>query len=571
DDRAVTKETKRDISGYFWRGDSQHVFHIQDTGGDENFHLHQTHVKSGESKDLTPFPGVRAVMFSADRRFPESVIVGLNKRDKRYFDAHRLDLKTGELKLEVQNPGDADNFSVDNNQQIRALTALGPGGSTIIRIRADDKSEWKEFQKWGPDETFGGVAGFSPDNKALWLVSSVGGNTARLLEVDLASGKEKVVAEDPTYDVSGLELHPKTRALQGYSFTRAKTEWQWVDKKIEETYRKLQSVRQGEVTIASRDLADRMWIVNYSSDDGPTYYYLYDNQTGKSEFLFSNRPALEKYKLSKMEPVSFQSRDGLTIHGYLTKPVGMTKAPMVMLVHGGPWGRDQWGFSSLVQMLANRGYSVLQVNFRGSTGYGKKFVNAGDREWAGKMHEDLLDAKAWAVKQGHVDTDKVAIMGGSYGGFATLVGLSFTPDEFACGVDIVGPSNIYTLLNTIPPYWTVGKAMFDKRVGTLGKDDDFLRSRSPLFKAHQIKKPLLIGQGANDPRVKQAESDQIVKAMRDNKLPVEYIVFPDEGHGFVRPENNRRFFAATEKFLAGCLGGRAEPPAEAENWAKFTK
>jgi dipeptidyl aminopeptidase/acylaminoacyl peptidase len=230
-----------------------------------------------------------------------------------------------------------------------------------------------------------------------------------------------------------------------------------------------------------------------------------------------------------------------------------------------------WGFSSLTQMLANRGYGVLQVNFRGSTGYGKAFLNAGDREWAGKMHEDLIDAKQWAVKQGHTEAGKVAIMGGSYGGYATLVGLTFTPDEFACGVDIVGPSNLYTLLNTVPPYWVTMKSVFDKRVGTLGKDDDFLRSRSPLFKADRIKKPLLIGQGANDPRVKQAESDQIVKAMRDNKLRVEYIVFPDEGHGFVRPENSLRFWAATDQFLSKCLGGREEPATAEEDWSKFAK
>ena len=273
-----------------------------------------------------------------------------------------------------------------------------------------------------------------------------------------------------------------------------------------------------------------------------------------------------------MQPVSFKSRDGLTVEGYLTMPVGVAKnAPTVLLVHGGPWGRDAYGFSSLVQMIANRGYAVLQVNYRGSTGYGKAFLNAGDREWAGKMHDDLIDAKRWAIAQGYSDPNKFAIMGGSYGGYATLVGLAFTPEEFTCGVDIVGPSNLVTLLKTIPPYWEPMKAMFDKRVGSLNNQEDFLRSRSPLFKADRIVRPLLIGQGANDPRVKQAESDQIVKAMRDNNKPVEYIVFPDEGHGFARPDNNLRFFAATEQFLVKYLGGRAEPPSEKHDWKAFLK
>jgi dipeptidyl aminopeptidase/acylaminoacyl peptidase len=311
--------------------------------------------------------------------------------------------------------------------------------------------------------------------------------------------------------------------------------------------------------------------VNFTSDVAPATYYLFDPKTRKTEFLFATRPELEKYTLANVQPISFTASDGMKIFGYVTMPPAAKKAPMVMLVHGGPWGRDVWGYSPLTQMLANRGYGVLQVNFRGSTGYGKAYLKAGDREWAGKMHQDLIDAKRWAVKQGYTDADKVAVMGGSYGGYATLTGLTFTPDEFACGVSIVGPSNLYTLLKAIPPYWAPMKALFDQRVGSLEKEEDFLRSRSPLFRADRIKKPLLIGQGANDPRVPQAESDQIVKAMRDNKLPVEYIVFPDEGHGFARPINNLRFFAATEQFLSKCLGGRAEPPTAEEDWAAFRK
>jgi dipeptidyl aminopeptidase/acylaminoacyl peptidase len=302
-------------------------------------------------------------------------------------------------------------------------------------------------------------------------------------------------------------------------------------------------------------------VVAYATDDGPTSYYLYDRPSKKAAFLFVNNSKLEKVTLARMEPISFKAKDGLTIHGYLTKPVGVEakNLPAVLYVHGGPWARDTWGFNPTVQFLANRGYAVLQVNYRGSTGYGKSFLNAGNREWAGKMHQDLIDAKAWLVSEGVADPKRVALAGGSYGGYAALVGLTFTPDEFACGVDIVGPSSILTLLKTVPPYWAPMKALFAKRVGDLEKEEEFLKERSPLFKADRITKPLLIGQGQNDPRVKVAESDQIVEAMRKAGKPVEYVVYPDEGHGFARPENRLHFFSLTEQFLAKHLGGRAEP------------
>jgi dipeptidyl aminopeptidase/acylaminoacyl peptidase len=320
------------------------------------------------------------------------------------------------------------------------------------------------------------------------------------------------------------------------------------------------------MSVVSRNLDDTIWVVAYLMDNGPVYWYTYDRATKQATLLFSNQPALEQYTLAKMQPVSFPARDGMTLHGYLTVPVGVEpkNLPLVLSVHGGPWGRDVWGYQPHTQHLANRGYAVLQINFRGSTGYGKAFVNAGDHEWAGKMHTDLIDGKQWAIAQGIADPAKVAIMGGSYGGYATLVGLTFTPQEFVCGVDIVGPSNLLTLLATIPPYWAPLKTLFTKRVGDPDTQEEELKARSPLFLADRITKPLLIAQGANDPRVKQSESDQIVEAMRRNGQPVEYLVFPDEGHGFARPENRLKFSAAAEAFLAQYLGGRVEPPSDAE-------
>lgn len=565
-DRAVTRDTLRGIRAFFWQpGDSAHLLYLQDTGGDENFHLYQTEIESEQTEDLTPFAGARAVPLALPPNIPGRMLVSLNHRDPRVFDVYNLDLTTRALTLTTENPGDVASFAADNALEVRAAQVQLPDGSTEIRV-PDGAGGWRVFLTWDADETGGGVSGFSPDNSKIWVINSVGANVARLLEVDLATAESTVIAEDPDFDVSGILRHPQTRALEAVQFTRARQEWTAVDPALQADFEILEAVTDGDWSITSRDLADTHWVVSYVRDTGPTRFYLYNRTTKTAAFLFSSQPALENYTLAPMTPVTFPARDGLALSGYLTLPVGVEpKAlPLVLLVHGGPWARDVWGYSATVQMLANRGYGVLQINFRGSSGYGKAHLNAGDREWGAKMHTDLLDGKLWAIAEGYADPEKVAIMGGSYGGYATLAGLAFTPEEFVCGVDIVGPSNLLTLLQTIPPYWSTLVATFYKRMGRLD-EPDFLQSRSPLFSAGRITKPLLIAQGANDPRVKQAESDQIVAAMRERGLPVEYIVFPDEGHGFARPENNRKFIAAAEAFLARYLGGRAEPPSPEEN------
>jgi dipeptidyl aminopeptidase/acylaminoacyl peptidase len=417
--------------------------------------------------------------------------------------------------------------------------------------------------QWGPDETFGGVFGFTPDNRKLWVATSVDVNAARLLEVDLETGAQKVIAADPQFDVSGMEQEPKTNRLQAARFIKQRVTYEFLDPAMKADFDRLQQASSGDIVRLSRTLDDTKWIVTYSRDNGSTCWYLYDRPAKTASLLFTARPDLEKYQLSKMEPIEYKARDGMTIYGYLTVPEGMKadKLPMVLLVHGGPWHRDVWGYNPWAQWLSNRGYAVLQPNFRSSTGYGKQYINAGDRQWAGTMHTDLLDAKDWAVERGIADANKVCIMGGSYGGYATLAALAFSPEAFCCGVDIVGPSNLNTLLATIPPYWSTMVALLHKR---MGDNEEFLNTQSPLFKAQQMKAPLLIGQGANDPRVKQAESDQIAAAIRGNGQPVEYYCFPDEGHGFVRPENDTAFNAAVERFLAKYLGGRDEPPSEEE-------
>ncbi len=560
DDRAVTADPKRGIRQYYWAFDGKHLLYQQDADGDENFHLYAVNLDTKETRDLTPFKGVKVEGVELDKHFPNEVLVGLNKRDKAQFDMHRIDLATGAEKLDTENPGNAVDYATDAKFQVRAATLAKADGGFDLKVREAPGKEWKTIKTLTADEQ-GSIAGFGTDPNTLWVIHNQGGNAMRLLKVDAATGKEEVIAEDPEYDVGGAVIDDDRRVPLAVAFVKARTEWKALDDSIKDDLAALAKVRRGDFAITSHTADQKTWVVSYNADDGPVTYYLYDRGAKKATYLFSNNSKLEQVKLAQMEPIEYPARDGLTIHGYLTRPVGVESRnlPTVLLVHGGPWARDTWGYNPMAQWLANRGYAVLQVNYRGSTGYGKKFLNAGNREWAGKMHQDLLDGVDYFAKQGTIDPKKVAIVGGSYGGYATLVGLAFTPDVFACGVDIVGPSNIATLLKTVPPYWAPMKAMMAKRIGDLDKEKDFLESRSPLFKADKITKPLLIGQGANDPRVKQAESDQIVAAMRKNGKEVQYVVYPDEGHGFARPENRLHFFAIAEQFLAKHLGGRAEP------------
>jgi dipeptidyl aminopeptidase/acylaminoacyl peptidase len=558
DAKQVTQDKKRGIRIHSWTYAPDTLIYMQDKDGDENFHVHSVNVKDDKVTDLTPFDGVRAMLLGTDKDYPDELLISMNKRDKKVFDVHRLDLKTGEMKLDTQNPGNVIGWNTDNNFRVRIATVPTPDGGRELRYRKDDKEEWKKLLKWGPEDENGSVVGFTKDNKAIHLITSEGRDTLSLVKRDLETGKETLIADNPKADVAGVIAHPDTHEIEAVSFNREKVTWKALDKDMQADLEALRKGATGEPSIASTDKERKTWVVAYSADLTPTTYYLYDRASKKLTKLFTAIPELEKYKLAEMKPVTIKSRDGLELVSYLTLPVGVEskKLPTVLLVHGGPWARDSWGYDPQAQWLANRGYAVLQVNYRGSTGFGKKFVDAGNRQWAAKMHDDLIDAVEWAVKQGYADPKKVAIMGGSYGGYAALVGATFTPDTFACAISIVGPSNLVTLLASVPPYWEPLKKMFALRVG---EDEKFLKSRSPLFKADKIKIPMMIGQGKHDPRVKQAESEQIVEAIKKAKKPVEYMLFEDEGHGFVRPENRLHFFAIAENFLAEHLGGRAEP------------
>ncbi|MEQ9233345.1 S9 family peptidase [Coleofasciculus sp. E2-BRE-01] len=563
DDQQLTADQKRGIRLYVWTYNPNQLIYLQDSDGDENFHLYLVNVQSKLVRDLTPFQGVKAQPIDLDPEFPDQVLVGMNLNDRQKFDVYRVNLNNGAVEFETDNPGNIVSWVADAQFQIRAAIAATPDGGSDLLFRETPDQSFELLRHWGPDDE-GSAVTFSEDGKTLYITGSHDANAQRLIALDLASRQETVMAADEQYDIGGVVIHPTQRRIQAVSFYKDKVEWQILDESIADDFNAIAQIRDGEFAITNRTLADDTWLVGYATDDGPVYYYVYNREAKTHSLLFSNQPELETLQLASMQPISYQARDGLTIHGYLTTPVGIEakNLPTVLLVHGGPWARDTWGYSPIVQWLANRGYAVLQVNFRGSTGYGKAFLNAGNREWAAKMHDDLIDAVNWIVDQGIADRNKVAIMGGSYGGYATLVGLAFTPDVFAAGVDIVGPSNLVTLMQSIPPYWAPMKAMFAHRLGDLDTEEEFLKARSPLFFIDRIQKPLLIGQGANDPRVKQAESEQIVEAMQKANKPVEYALYTDEGHGFARPENRLHFFAIAEEFLSKYLEGRFEPIGE---------
>ncbi|MFN6516771.1 MAG: S9 family peptidase [Nostoc sp. CreGUA01] len=563
DDQILTADKKRGIRIFFWTYNADQLIYMQDSDGDENFHLYLVNIHSKSVRDLTPFQCVKAELVELEPKFPDQALVALNLNNPQKFDVYRINLTNGAVDFDTDNPGNIISWTADADFQVRAAIASTPDGGYDLLLRETTDKEWDVLRHWGLEEQ-GNSVSFSADGKTLYIEGSHDANAQRLLAVDLDTREETAIAQDEQYDVMGIVIQPVTRVIQAVSFYKDKQEWQVIDESIAADFEAITKVRSGEFSLISRDLEDKNWLLAYNTDDGPVYYYTYNRESKTSTFLFSNQPKLEGLQLASMQPISYEARDGLTIHGYLTTPVGIPSEnlPTVLLVHGGPWVRDTWGLDPEAQWLANRGYAVLQVNYRGSTGYGKAFLNAGNREWAAKMHDDLIDAVNWLREKGICDPQKIAIMGGSYGGYATLVGLTFTPEVFAAGVDIVGPSNLITLIETIPPYWEPLKAMLYHRVGNLETEAEFLKSRSPLFFADKIQKPLLIGQGANDPRVKQSESDQIVNAMQQAGLPVQYVLYPDEGHGFARPENRLHFFAIAEEFLAKYLGGRFEPLAD---------
>jgi dipeptidyl aminopeptidase/acylaminoacyl peptidase len=562
DDKVVTADKKRGIRRYLWAENSRALIYLQDSDGDENWHAYGVDLGSGNIRDYTAFQGVRADITATDPNFPDEVLVQLNLRDRRLFDVYRLNLETGALVLDTPNPGDVSGWGSDAKFQIRAAQVATSDGGTEIRLRDDAKSPWRSWLKVGPDEILD-ILDLTADGRSAILQSSLGRDTAAVVERTIATGAEKVIASSDEVDAGNVVIHPRTHVVQAVSFAPGRARWTVVDPTVQGDFEGIARLFDGDFQVVNRDSKDTTWLVAFTSDRGPIRYYTWDRGEKKGTFLFVHQPKLEGQHLAEMKPVVIKSRDGLSLHSYLTLPVGLPPKglPLVLFVHGGPWSRDVWGYNSTAQWLANRGYAVLQVNYRASTGYGKKFLSAGFKQWGLKMHDDLIDAVDWAIKQGIANPKEIAIYGGSYGGYAALAGVTFTPEVFACAVDIVGPSNIKTLIAAIPPYWKPIRSMFDVRMGNVDdpKDAELIRNASPLFKADKIARPLLIGQGANDPRVNKAESEQIVSAIEKNKGKATYVLYTDEGHGFARPENRLDFNARAESFLTECLGGRAEP------------
>ncbi len=559
----VTDDTDRGIRMFAWARDGRHLLYLQDTGGDENWRLYDVDLETMARRDLTPFDGIQARIIATRKRHRDEVLVGINRDNPQLHDVYRLSLTSGELEKLIENPGYAG-WLADEDMVVRGAIAPLPDGGFDLLVRDSADADWRTLLTITADDVAASnVLAFSGDGTSLLVISSLGTDTGRLSTIDLATGETQVLLEDPEADVAGAMLHPDTKAPQIVEVLKDRAEYHVLDPSVEADFKAIRALHPGDPQSAGRDEADATWLVAFDDDAGPVQYFSYDRASRTGSFLFSARPELSRYDLVRMEPFSFKARDGLTVHGYATFPSGSSGGgrpglPTVLNVHGGPQARDAWGWDPEAQWLANRGYLCLQVNYRGSTGYGKSFVSAGDREWGAKMHDDLLDAVQYAVEAGWADPDKVAIDGGSYGGYAALVGAAFTPDVFCCAVDIVGPSNLQTLLETIPLYWKPMAAALYKRVGNPETDQEFLWSRSPLSRVRDIRIPLLIAQGANDPRVKQAESEQIVAALADAGIEYEYMLFPDEGHGFAKPENRLKFYAAAERFLARYLGGRFE-------------
>jgi dipeptidyl aminopeptidase/acylaminoacyl peptidase len=562
--RHVTAVTDRNLGPWIvWMHDNRHVVFFRQQGGDENWRTWRVDLQTDDVRPLTPGPGVTCFVQQTSRHFPSELLIGHNERDKRFFDIYRVNVATGESALVAANDGFTGYFT-DQRFNVRYAVRHAENGD-VERLERKDGGDWNVFARIGTDDAMATrPVEFSDDGRELYWLDSRDRDTAAVVVQDLESGAMQVLAEDPRADFTNLLLDPVTQRPIAAAATFERTRWQVLDTDYKEDFEYLMCRSPGDLAITSMSQDRRNWIVAYLYDNAPLEYFHYDRDARQARRLFSSLPALEDAPLVTMEPVVIRARDGLELVCYFSRPRTArpgTRLPMVLLVHGGPWTRDVWGLHPNHQWLANRGYAVLSVNYRGSTGFGKAFVNAANMEWAGKMHDDLIDAVDWAVAADIADPARVAIMGTSYGGYSALVGVTFTPEKFACAVDLVGISNLVTFLNTIPDYWMPWKSVWKVRMGdyTTEAGKRFLEERSPLNYANRIVRPLLIGQGANDVRVKASESEQIVAAMRQHGIPVTYVSYPDEGHGLGRPENRCSFAAVAEAFLAAHLGGRREP------------
>ncbi|MBV8329591.1 MAG: S9 family peptidase [Verrucomicrobia bacterium] len=550
DAKQITAVADRDIQNFLWKG-NKYLVYLKDDGGDENFHLHVTQIDGISQRDLTPFDGVRAEVIDDLEDHPTDLLIGLNKRNKQIFDAYRLNVETGRLKLIAENQGNIASWTADHDGNIRVATTTD-GVNTSLLYRKTENDHWRSVITTNFKGSFTPQF-FTFDNKALFGLSNIGRDKVAVVEFDPESGIETgVLFERPDVDVSRLNFSRKRKVLTSATYTTWKEERHFFDPIAKELHETLaRKLTRYDLYLVSSNKEEDTFIVRTISDRSLGAFYLYDSRTESLSKIADRNPWLEEADLAEMQPIQYTARDGLVIHGYLTLPKGRpaTHLPIVVQPHGGPWHRDIWGFDPVVQFLANRGFGILQMNFRGSTGYGRKFWEAGFRQWGQRMQDDITDGAQWLIDRGIADPKRIAIYGGSYGGYAVLAGLTKTPDLYAAGVDFVGVSNLFTFLNTIPPYWQPYLDMMYEMVGNPETDRALLQENSPALNADKIKAPLFVAQGAKDPRVNINESDQIVDALKKRGIDVEYMVREDEGHGFKNEENRFAFYEAMEKFL----------------------
>ena len=556
DTNQITFIEDRDIQGYFWKTNNR-IIYVRDNGGDENFHLYAVDADGKNQKDLTPFDKVNVQIVDDLEENENEVLIGMNKENPELFDVYRLNINTGALTLEAKNPGGVSGWITDHNGVVRAATQ-SDGVNSILLYRENASQAFKPVLTTSFKESVNPLF-FTFDNKYVYASSNLGRDKSAIVKFDIANGKEmELMFEHPEVDVSQLSYSNKRKVLTQINYTTAKTETKYLDKETEQIDAKLKEKLgdKYEIMITSSNRNEDKLLVRTISDRSLGTSYFYDVAKNELTKIAERAPWLNENDMCEMKPISFKSKDGLTINGYLTLPKGVEakNLPMVVNPHGGPWARDEWGWNPEVQFLANRGYAVLQINFRGSTGYGRKFWEASFKQWGKTMQQDITDGVEYLVKEGIADAKRVAIYGASYGGYATLAGLTFTPDLYACGIDYVGVSNLFSFMKTIPPYWKPYLDMMYEMVGNPTKDSALMREASPVFHVDKIKAPLFIAQGANDPRVNKAESDQVVEALKKRKVDVEYMVKENEGHGFGNEENQFDFYEAMEKFLAKHIG-----------------
>ncbi len=556
DTNQITFIEDRDIQGYFWKTNNR-IIYVRDNGGDENFHLYAVDADGKNQKDLTPFNKVNVQIVDDLEENENEVLIGMNKENPELFDVYRLNINTGALTLEAKNPGGVSGWITDHNGVVRAATQ-SDGVNSILLYRENASQVFKPVLTTSFKESVSPLF-FTFDNKYVYASSNLGRDKSAIVKFDIANGKEmELLFEHPEVDVSDLSYSRKRKVLTQIDYTTAKTETKYLDKETEQIDAKLKEKLgdKYEIMITSSNRNEDKLLVRTISDRSLGTSYFYDVAKNELTKIAERAPWLNENDMCEMKPISFKAKDGLTINGYLTLPKGVEakNLPMVVNPHGGPWARDEWGWNPEVQFLANRGYAVLQINFRGSTGYGRKFWEASFKQWGKTMQQDITDGVEYLVKEGIADAKRVAIYGASYGGYATLAGLTFTPDLYACGIDYVGVSNLFSFMKTIPPYWKPYLDMMYEMVGNPTKDSALMHEASPVFHVDKIKAPLFIAQGANDPRVNKAESDQVVEALKKRKVDVEYMVKENEGHGFGNEENQFDFYEAMEKFLAKHIG-----------------